>query len=289
MPEQEQTNHILAATRYGHKMLVNPNDYIGKKIISSGAYDYRSIDLIRAIFNDTPCRTMLDIGANIGNHTLAFSDIFKRIVGFEPGTRAYKYLSKNVSLNNLGHITTINAGLSDESGTTILYVDEGGNLGGSTIVPENKSGLSSAEEITLINGDEYISSNNITDVDFIKVDVEGHEQAALTGLKNTINQQRPLVLMESDVNEMGYSWITDLEHRQELFNHYQIYSLMWNTDMQYWKRKPLGVLRRHLLRILNTKSRVLTPYIHQDHTSNINNLLLVPQEKLSLVNPHVYP
>lgn len=278
----------LVKTRYDHMMRVDPNDYIGRKIIANGAYEHRTIDLLRPILTSLSCRTALDVGANIGNHTLAFSKVCQRIVAFEPGERAYALLSENVGINNLSNVIVVNAGLSEEAGNATLFVNQDGNLGGSTLVHENKGPAALSEEVSLEHGDTFLKTHQIKDVDFIKIDVEGHEQAVLTGLRNTIQNNRPLILMESDRQDRNHQWIDDEDKRRALLSGYHLLALIWNTDKHYWAQKPYGFLRRSFLRTLKPKIRVLTPYHQTNSVQKITDLLLVPDEKRAVVQDYIY-
>jgi FkbM family methyltransferase len=56
---------------------------------------------------------MLDVGANIGNHSLAFSTLAEKVFSFDPGEKAFNFLSRNINFNELNNVTVLNLGLSN--------------------------------------------------------------------------------------------------------------------------------------------------------------------------------
>jgi FkbM family methyltransferase len=144
------------------------------------------IDVVRpGLFRDA---TALDLGANIGNHSLFFSDYFRQVHAFEPNERTFKVLSLNAEL--AANITCHQVGLSDKAGTASFRVNPA-NIGASRIVPPGDLGGS---EVKLTTLDE--ATRGLGDIKLIKVDVEGHDFAALVGAKDTIGTHKPIILFE---------------------------------------------------------------------------------------------
>ena len=140
--------------------------------------------------------TIFDVGANIGNYTklileLASKlDIHLNLHLFEPQKSCYEILTKlygdkkNIKINNFG--------ASDKETTAILYYDTP-KSGLASIYKRNlkhyQIDFNHSEEIQLKRLDEYILSMNIEHIDFIKIDVEGHELSVLKGLGNFLNYE----------------------------------------------------------------------------------------------------
>lgn len=286
-PLAAQESLESARTRYGHAILVNPADYIGRQILKHGAYDRQTLDLTLAVLRRMQARTILDVGANIGNHTLAYASLGCRVVAFEPGGAAFSLLQRNISLNNLPNVTALNIGLSRSDGRDILYVDGAGNLGASSLVAGNAADAR-PEEIELRLGDAVMTELGIEDVDFIKVDVEGHEHPVLEGLAATIAHCRPLVQMEWDANSSDRSWLTEAGAFEPLFPGYDIYALIWNSNVAYWSNRPWGRLRRLAVRLCSAKRRVLTRFDPVAHSERVNDVLMVPREKTDILGDLYY-
>lgn len=279
-------------TLYGHKMLVDPSDVIGREAIHKGIYDHPSIDLLRNILGVQRCRTVLDIGANIGNHSLAFSQLCARLLAFEPGKQAFEILKQNVADNNLRNIRALNFGLSDADSAAAPLINTDNTASDPSLTQtnalESTNAEDTAEAVSLKAGDAYLKSQLINDVDFIKIDAQGHEQSVFEGLKTTLRQCRPLVLVEWNDKDPNRSWIMNKEITQNLFPNYQVFALVWNSNKHYWASKPLGSLRRNLTRIFTRKRKMLAKFDPAGHTTQVSDLLLVPSEKLPCVSQYVY-
>lgn len=130
----------------------------------------------------------LDLGANIGNHSLFFSDYFRQVHAFEPNERTFKVLSLNAEL--AGNITCHQVGLSDKAGTA-CFQNNPANIGASRIVP---LGSGAGSEIRLTTLDSAV--RGIDEIKLIKVDVEGHDYEALVGARDTISTHKPIILFE---------------------------------------------------------------------------------------------
>ncbi|WP_325439718.1 FkbM family methyltransferase [Pusillimonas sp.] len=272
--------------RYGQQMLIDPNDFIGQKVLRNKIYDLETLLLLERLFARLSPEVILDVGANVGNHMLMFSRHAARVLAFEPGTKAFAMLEQNVKANNLAHVSPFNVGLSDQPTTQTLYVEASGNLGASSLSLENLADTQYVEDtISLRVGDDIVGAQQLPSVDFIKIDVEGHEQSVIRGLRKTIAAQRPLILMEWEVKG---DWLEQERRTPDLLRDYVFYPLIWNTSRAYWKQQPFGLLRRSLLRVFGTKQRVPCRWDAYTDAEAVSDILLVPKEKCGLVEPLVY-
>lgn len=130
------------------------------------------------------------MGANIGIHTLTASPIAKEVIAFEPSPANMQRLQANLALNNLQNVRTEPCVLSDKSGNVILNVLDGANKTASVCDVPGKFHEVRCEAITL---DSYLQGKQ---VDFIKIDTDGHDREVLVGAKNTITRHRPVIIFE---------------------------------------------------------------------------------------------
>jgi FkbM family methyltransferase len=134
---------------------------------------------------------ILDIGANVGMFTVPIARSFPRATlhSFEPQRMLYNALCGSVALNYLEHVTVHNKAVSDVVGhawiNQIDYTRQS-DFGMIRILDEG------ANQIETIRIDDM----NLSRVDLIKIDVEGHEERVLLGCINTIERCRPTVMME---------------------------------------------------------------------------------------------
>jgi len=167
-------------------------DYIGHKINLDGVYEIADLDfffdamiLNRSMFSEG---TAIDIGANIGNHSLYFSDYFQKVISFEPNPRTYKVLQLNAELTK--NVLCFNEGISDTNAELLLETCNT-NSGRSAITDD---GNGSTRSIRVKPLDAAIDETEI--VRLIKIDVEGHEEKALIGAEQTIRRNKPIILFE---------------------------------------------------------------------------------------------
>ena len=137
---------------------------------------------------------IFDVGANEGEYAKALSGIFNnmntKIFCFEPSPRIYEKLQKNCE--NIPSIIFNNIGFGNEPKKTTLYSND------------ERSGLSSlfnrkldhfnlqldkTEEVEIQTIDSYCRNNNINEIDFLKIDVEGNEMNVLDGAQQMIKNQ----------------------------------------------------------------------------------------------------
>ena len=185
-----------AAARYGY-VLYNPNDkYIGRSLDLYGEYSQGEVEIFRQII--MPGWTILDIGANIGCHTVFMAQVTEnsgRIIAFEPQRQTFQLLCANVILNSLFNVQCHNNAVSDSEGEILVPVLDPvseQNFGGLDL-RQQKQG----ETIKKIT----VDSLGLAACQFIKLDVEGMEIMALTGAQETISKFRPIMYVENDRKE----------------------------------------------------------------------------------------
>ena len=138
----------------------------------------------------------IDIGANIGNHSLFFAKKFKRVVAFEPVPSNCWIVKANAYLNRIDNLVLIEKGLSNKN--TQMAVDisnrENTNNGVSEIIENSSNQII----VDVAIGDEEIEKLNLNKkIEIIKIDVEGHEPFVIEGLKRTIEKDKPLIFWEA--------------------------------------------------------------------------------------------
>ena len=129
----------------------------------------------------------LDIGGNAGKYSTYIAKHFnpKKVYTFEPSPSTFEILKKNISLNSFSKINIYNVGISD-SEAKIKFANGRQNSGLShIIINADESGTEDFDmiEVDVISLNQFIVSENIapTDIDLIKIDVEGHEFNVLKG------------------------------------------------------------------------------------------------------------
>ncbi|NTG46799.1 FkbM family methyltransferase [Agrobacterium rhizogenes] len=169
--------------------LPNPNDHIQRIILQSRAFYERAMleDIGSSLPEDA---FVIDVGANIGNHTLFFSAVAgARILAIEPNGEALHILRANVSLN----------GLQDR--VDIRPIALGAEAGMGNVIEEDSSRLGMARVIVTADGQVPVARlDDIArgqHVHLIKIDVEGMEVDVLRGAIGTIERCSPKLLVEA--------------------------------------------------------------------------------------------
>ncbi len=173
------------------EMVCFAHDAISRKIFIDGLFEKRELLSLKKFLsiNLKQMNTCFDLGANIGNHSLFFAQLFGNVVSFEPHSRIYKILALNTESST--NIEVVNAGLSDKAGILGAF-EQPLNLGASKIV-ENSEGNIFFRVVTL---DQYVIETPYNSIDFIKMDVEGHELSVLKGATQTLKNHRPILALE---------------------------------------------------------------------------------------------
>lgn len=145
-------------------------------------------------------KVVLDVGANSGVFALSAAAVGVREVhAFEPLPRMYSILADNVVLNNNDAIKAWPYAVGAEDGVASIF-DPGGDAPTSASLSAKfaSSHLGDVEQIKVqvVSIDAFCLEQGIASVDLIKVDVEGYEEQALRGMKNTVAHSLPVILME---------------------------------------------------------------------------------------------
>jgi FkbM family methyltransferase len=145
---------------------------------------------------------VLDIGANVGGHTLDFGKCVGasgRVYAFEPTAWAYQKLLINIKLNPNFSIYPLQIGLTDANHTPLPEL-----LSSSWSLTKNQKEASpldfgfgkSIQGSVQLSLDEWVLANYIEKVDVIKIDVDGHELKVLRGAVQTLRRFRPILIVE---------------------------------------------------------------------------------------------
>jgi len=132
---------------------------------------------------------VFDIGGYKGDTSIYFADqvgLSGKVYTFEPVKANFDILLKNIEFNNLTNIIVpINKACSINTGKAKMI--SGANGSPWAFLSNDKD----ASQIDMITIDEFVEKNNINNVDFIKVDVEGFESKVIEGAQETIKKFRP--------------------------------------------------------------------------------------------------
>lgn len=197
-----------------------PIDLIQRTLVETGKFFEHDSILAESDKYLNKNSIVLDLGANIGNHTLYWNKItkVKKIYAFEPVDDTYEILERNIELNNIvnNSISINHIGLGDKIGkASVAGKYDLYNIGGTNIKMDDNG------DFNVTTLDKFMEENFKEDkIDLIKIDVEGFEYQVLSGAKKTLAKYNPVIIIESFANKFeqvnsllnsyGYKMIKDL-------------------------------------------------------------------------------
>lgn len=185
----------------GHPMAVYANDYIGIQINSFGIYENELLnhlfDYINKVDDTFESRIAIDIGANIGNHSLYFANRFRKVISFEPNPNTFELLKFNIKSKS--NIEAICVGLGDEVGSFQLTLTPT-NLG-SCFIGESENPNLEQIPVSIETLDNVLSETD--DIGFLKIDAEGFEEQIIVGGQKLISKHEPIIIFEQLQGEIN--------------------------------------------------------------------------------------
>lgn len=182
------------------QLYLNTKSHIEYMILLNGIYEKNVTGYISK--NLHLGQTALDVGANIGAHTLLMSKCVGesgRVIALEPMPTVREKLENNLRVNLVKNVTVLPVAASNRLGKASIYLPEsvrkGTNEGMSILVPEYHKG-DNYSDTTTTTIDAIIEEQGITQLALIKIDIEGNEPLALFGAKNTLQLMRPIIVFE---------------------------------------------------------------------------------------------
>jgi FkbM family methyltransferase len=176
-----------------------------------------------------PGDVALDVGANIGYYSLLFSRLVGaagKVYAFEPAEQNLNALRRNLA--EVSNVAAVPVALSDQDGFAQL---------GGTTADTLRIGYAEGTSVKTMRLDTWAAEVPLVQLDFLKMDIEGHEIPMLRGGEMTIRRLRPTILLEASIDNQqacGHSiaelrdTITDLGYRPFLIKKRKL--IPWTTD-----------------------------------------------------------
>lgn len=177
-------------------MVPDRDDYFAPFLRKENGFQLDHLE--RAILRCRETRWAVDGGASIGTWTISMASRFDCVWAFEPARDTFECLEANLAgdkcLNSDSAVIAFNEALSDQDGYTIVVHDSSrdGNSGSDYIAAPYLKPKQTGDVKT-----RRLDDYGLTDLDLLKLDLEGHEYFALKGAKKTVQDCRPVVIMES--------------------------------------------------------------------------------------------
>ena len=198
-PYLVENRHIaIKNCRHGLFMYSRNDPFVGRGLDLYGEWCDFEIQAIRP--HVRPGDTVIDVGANIGTHAVAFANMVGptgTVHAYEPQRRLFHMLSGNVALNALERVYCHQAAVGDSMGEIHLpqlpSPDMNFNFSAVSLMQDDKSG----DTVPLVT----LDSLKLNQCSMIKIDVEGMESLVLAGAKRLIETCKPVIYVENNDQE----------------------------------------------------------------------------------------
>jgi FkbM family methyltransferase len=245
----------LARTRHGLMLFNRFDRYIGHSLDVYGEFSEGEVILFRQLLGRG--QTAVDVGANVGAHSLVFSELVGTrgtVYAFEPQRILFQLLCANMALNGRVNVHCRPEALGEAAGSSCVpplnyAVEE--NFGAAAL----RDG-GDGERVPVLT----LDSLDLPRCNLLKIDVEGMELRVLQGARQTIERCRPLLYVENDRAEKSAALIA--------------YLMELGYDL-YWHHPPLFNASNYYGNAVNEFGTIVSVNmlgIHRSQPSAINGL-----------------
>ena len=190
----------------GVKMQLDPYDLVSRKILETGEWEPQSL---RAVADHLSTNgTFMDVGAHIGYYSLKAAAMVGpngHVISIEPNPQTLPKLRANIQASDARAVSVWPVACADSESTLQLYAAPESNTGESSLSKENASQEGAATAGIFRTGrplDAIVKEAKLDHVDVIKIDVEGAEFAVLKGAAKTLDDFRPVLIIELVQNQL---------------------------------------------------------------------------------------
>ncbi len=196
-----RSSQNIEVTRSGIRWYLDLKEGIDFSIYILGGFEPSTLRLYNKLVKSGD--VVLDIGANIGSHTLPLAKLVGDngcVYAFEPTDFAVNKLRNNLNLNPdlVKRVSICQAMLVSNENTLVEkeLFSSWPLVGSDNLHEKHKGQLMATVGASAVTLDNFIKENNITQIDFIKLDVDGFEYSVLSGGEKILEIFKPTILME---------------------------------------------------------------------------------------------
>lgn len=225
--QQFSTLNTSCMAKYGEMNFLSTDNPIGVSIVDYGEWSEIEINFHCGLIEEDS--VVLDIGANVGSHTLAYSRkaVNGRVIFFEPQPIMFSLLCKSVKNNKLKNVTGHCEAVSDVIGAAYFKFPDYLEIGNFGMVKRAELDEQQAEaNVPTIT----VDSLKLDRCDFIKIDAEGGTASILAGATVTINQHSPIIATELLGIEDGWLIMQQLARQPQSYRIYFYRFTAFNKD-----------------------------------------------------------
>jgi len=170
-------------------VLVPPRLYAWFRARRERARGEREIHLLPALVD--PARNAVDAGANKGVYSTWMGRTARHVYAYEPNPKLHRQLVRAMGRK----VTVSPAALSDQNGEAALRIPRGAKGYSNQRASLSEDAVASSFDAVAVET-RRLDDEGLSDIGFIKIDVEGFEYEMLKGAAKTIARDRPTLLVE---------------------------------------------------------------------------------------------
>jgi FkbM family methyltransferase len=239
-------NGLKLTSPSGAHQYLSTREWIGRHVIMHGSFEPKTLLKCAELLNNGGI--LLDIGANIGMHSLYLSKINNvKVYSVEPSAHNFQLLLTNIALNNASNIYPLNIGLSKTDSFAYLDKSQADNTGSVQVVDSDTGNNSYLIRLTTLF--QLVNYLKLGRIDLLKIDVEGFEMNVFEGYFDIGANVMPLNIViefSAMINRTGHT-LTDCLN----------YFIKWGYDIYTVEGKTYRLndeLPEHNLWLKRTKS-----------------------------------
>lgn len=212
----------------GSSMTYEPATDIGGALFFNGEFEKSELEVCRKYISRTSI--IIDIGANIGLHSIYFSSLATEgyVLALEPSLATFELLLKNV--DGKENIAPLNLAISDQGGVLEFFHAADGAY--SSLKDTKRTTIAKTTRVPCMTIDDVVSALRLGSVDLVKIDVEGFEYNVLKGMTKTISAFHPVIFCEI-YKGMGSNQVPDETVRFLLDRDYRAFVMHDGEMIEY--------------------------------------------------------
>jgi FkbM family methyltransferase len=184
------------------RLQLDLSEHMQRRIFWMGYYSRDVVATLKALLR--PGMQFIDIGANIGEISLVAGKLVGSagsVTSFEPVDAIAEKLEHHIHWNGMDWCRVERQALSDHQGEADIFASTGNNgtkdkHGGLASLHNIDPGNQPVQRVRLNTLDAYLQNRPLTQLDGIKIDIEGAELACLEGAKSTLQRYKPWLIVE---------------------------------------------------------------------------------------------
>jgi len=220
-------DRLFAVPFFGKTYFGNLNSYVDRCAYFFGAHGREEMMYMGTLVPKDG--VVLDIGGNVGHHTLYFSTKAQEVHAFEPDPELGNRLLTLMSKNNVTNVILHRVGVGDVHTQIPYYQSTGENKGVGSFVEGLHPTNEKLSDIEVVRIDDL----SFPRVDFVKIDAEGFERRILAGMKETMRRCRPSIVLEYIKGDFKSE-----EDFNSMFEGYTAYTIEVNRPLLYFFNRP---------------------------------------------------